>query len=992
MTGPRVHANVKYSVASWEEAGRGNHRALIRVSAKADAVRAHIEWRRRDHDSQDKAILVFDQTTGERITNVLALSVNRISGDIAFQPRTIPGVYEVYYLPYTPGRSMNEAPGEYFPSENTADPAWVARNDIAARWKALPRAELIEIQARNEFNRMDPMEVIASAEEIQGLLDRFPAAYLLFPEDRRDPIRMPDDLPLKWMLSGPQDSFTGHAQPGEYYAYQIGVYAARMHIDDVTVTFSDLVTEDRKKISASAVKCHSLGGVDWLGREFRRPFEVGKGIVRPLWIGVQVPSDASGVYRGYVSVRPKGRKPSTISIQLQVSGPYLADAGDSEPRRHSRLRWLDDSAGIEETVVPPYIPVKARGTAVEILDRRITFGRDGLPASIVSRGREILASPIRLRIETPAGAVPWMPTRSRTVSSSEAAVCRRSGAVAGDLTITTTSKTEFDGCITIVVSLVPQADIEIDDIALEVALRRTVAKYAMGMGARGGYRPARIDWRWARTKLDRPLWLGDANAGLQLHLRDLEDSWPDWPYAEHPVPAAWDNHGQGGCSVSEDSETVMVRAYTARRTLTAGERLDFKFRLLVTPFRRISKAHWNLRVMAEGSDIGGNIVHIHHGNRCNPYINYPFIVPKRLAAVVKRERSRGVGVNLYYTVRELSNHATELWALRSLGDEVLIANGVDIFADRDVPRPPGEGYAWLKEHLVTGYLPEWRTAIDGGETDAAIATEGLSRWHNYYVRGLDWLMTETGVDGLYLDGIGYDREVMKRVTRVMAKNNPNYRIDLHEANLYDVMDLKVSPANEYMEHLPYVTGLWFGEFYEYNNRERGPDYWLVELSGIPFGLGGDMLDYHSDNRLWKGNPWRAMVFGMTGRRNPSGPAMWRFWDDFGIADAEWIGYWEDSCPVTTDNPDVKATVYRKQGRALIALGSWAPADVAVRLSIDWQALGLDPATARLTAPPVENFQDARVFAVDESIPVQEGKGWLLLIHPRQDLRAQTKGQ
>jgi hypothetical protein len=120
--------------------------------------------------------------------------------------------------------------------------------------------------------------------------------------------------------------------------------------------------------------------------------------------------------------------------------------------------------------------------------------------------------------------------------------------------------------------------------------------------------------------------------------------------------------------------------------------------------------------------------------------------------------------------------------------------------------------------------------------------------------------------------------------------------------------------------------------------------------------------------------------------------MWRFWDDFGIADAEWIGYWEDSCPVTTDNPDVKATVYRKQGRALIALGSWAPADVAVRLSIDWQALGLDPATARLTAPPVENFQDARVFAVDESIPVQEGKGWLLLIHPRQDLRAQTKGQ
>jgi hypothetical protein len=34
--------------------------------------------------------------------------------------------------------------------------------------------------------------------------------------------------------------------------------------------------------------------------------------------------------------------------------------------------------------------------------------------------------------------------------------------------------------------------------------------------------------------------------------------------------------------------------------------------------------------------------------------------------------------------------------------------------------------------------------------------KGLSRWHNFYVEGLRFLMERTGIDGLYLDGIGYD--------------------------------------------------------------------------------------------------------------------------------------------------------------------------------------------------------------------------------------------
>jgi len=64
---------------------------------------------------------------------------------------------------------------------------------------------------------------------------------------------------------------------------------------------------------------------------------------------------------------------------------------------------------------------------------------------------------------------------------------------------------------------------------------------------------------------------------------------------------------------------------------------------------------------------------------------------------------------------------------------------------------------------------------------------------------------------------------------------------------------------------------------------------------------------------------------------------------------------------------------------MIALASWATEAVDLRLVIDWKALGLDPAQARITAPGIDGFQDARTFGADEAIPVQPGKGWLLVV-------------
>jgi hypothetical protein len=136
---------------------------------------------------------------------------------------------------------------------------------------------------------------------------------------------------------------------------------------------------------------------------------------------------------------------------------------------------------------------------------------------------------------------------------------------------------------------------------------------------------------------------------------------------------------------------------------------------------------------------------------------------------------------------------------------------------------------------------------------------------------------------------------------------------------------------------------------------------------------GEMLD--------RPNPWHGLVFGMGVRWPWSGDPrnIWKAEDAFGMADAEFVGWWDTACPVQTGNAAIKASYYKRQGRGAIALASWAPKETRVTLAIDWKSVGLDPAKVRLTAPEIQGFQAAARFAPDDAIPVAPGKGWLLII-------------
>lgn len=952
-------------VATWPD-GLGNHRAVVRATEKSDAVLARIPWRLKQ-GLDVKGIIVTD-ADGNRLRNMQWARTGLDSGEVIFQADQ-PGDYYIYYMAYTSNPLPWDYSVTYTPYTNSSDHAWLQRHNLSdsdphpEAWANLPLAEVIAIQARSEFDRFDPMEVPAGYEETKRLLDQYPGrTYMVFPEDREHPIRMTTAIPQRWAQAGRRDEFQGEACRGEFYVFQIGVSPISKKLENVTAAFTSLRSEDGKVIPSSVLRCFNVGGTDWLGRPMKKTLNIDYG-VHALWFGVQVPKDASpGRYAGSIILRPANAEESSIRLVLQVTDKVLDDAGDSDLWRLSRLRWLDSTIGLDDEVVAPYTPMKVRDRTVSCLGREVKLADTGLPGSIKSGGLEILARPMTFVVETTKGIVKFKGGKPE-ISVGKGSVTWEAESSGGDLTLICQAKMEFDGYTNFRVSVRSEGWIGVKDVRLEIPIKREVATYMMGLGREGGFRPEKWQWVWDIDRCNNAVWIGDVDAGLQCKLKGPEDTWDIYDLHSAGIPKSWGNEGKGGCTVTEDGDAVVVSAYSGERTLELREGMEFRFGMLITPVKPLDPAHWDQRYYHDyvppekAVESGANIINIHHGNELNPYINYPFLTVDKLAAYVKSAHAKGVKVKIYYTVRELSTHLPELWALRSLGYEV--------FTDG-----PGGGSSWLREHLLDHYAPAWHHVFPDGTVDAAIITTGLSRWHNYYLEGLAWLLRNVGIDGLYLDGIGYDREIMKRVRKVMDRTRPGSLIDFHSGNEFPFHDLRVSPANKYMEHFPYINSLWFGEGYDYN---RSPDYWLVEVSGIPFGLYGEML--HGN-----GNPWRGMIYGMTARYYSGADPkhIWKLWDDFGIKDAKMIGYWSPDCPVRTDRQGVLATVYRRDGRALISLASWEKDPVRVRLAIDWKSLGIDPAKSRLTAPAISGFQDAASFEPSDEIPVEPGRGWLLI--------------
>jgi hypothetical protein len=93
-----------------------------------------------------------------------------------------------------------------------------------------------------------------------------------------------------------------------------------------------------------------------------------------------------------------------------------------------------------------------------------------------------------------------------------------------------------------------------------------------------------------------------------------------------------------------------------------------------------------------------------------------------------------------------------------------------------------------------------------------------------------------GLTGANFDGLNYPRHTMARLRKVTESCRGNATLfNMHGGN--SLPGDQVSTVVAYAAHYAFIDSLMDGEQFNYT---EGPEYYLLELSALPFGMMNDL--------------------------------------------------------------------------------------------------------------------------------------------------------
>lgn len=439
-------------------------------------------------------------------------------------------------------------------------------------------------------------------------------------------------------------AFTGVARPGEWFALQLGVWARNTSVEVLSVNISG-----DAELSTN-FSCMSLGGNDYSGQAFTKLWYLPAGRLSSLWMGVQVPAagTSASTLKGQMAVILRTSNDTAtinIPVSIEVSGAPIVNAGDNEPSKLSRLRWLDSRIGISDRVPKPYTPIDCSdwktNRTLRILGRSLSIGLSGMPLSIAATraiGSEIFSV-------AATGGWTWNSAGPELANQSQSSVSWvASGSNPAGITIQVVGTLSFEGCVfhcpllcfwricgtkelkcigcgrryvdfALTVSSASGAATTLSGFAVDAVLR---APYLAGLG-RAGRKLGAAAWPLANLPPTGPaksgcdvnnslplvfnssgpaapiLWTGDVDGGLRIKYKGPGTAWDNPAYTG---VSSWSNSGLGVITVdyassgadssqSDAKDLVRISASTGLLHLTpTNPSRSFHLDLCITPFKQ----------------------------------------------------------------------------------------------------------------------------------------------------------------------------------------------------------------------------------------------------------------------------------------------------------------------------------------------------------------------------------------------------------------------
>ena len=240
-----------------------------------------------------------------------------------------------------------------------------------------------------------------------------------------------------------------------------------------------------------------------------------------VWVEVYPHEGEKRIARERIALDGHGRGPGLFTLPELEAGWYRvqyvfggATLPSSRTFRRTFFPFEGNDLGSLHKVYPPFEPVQVQGDTVSVVDRTYRINALGLLDSVVSKGRELLAAPMRLVGETVDGRqIVWQTGRveGREEHPDLAVFETRVIGEAGDARIGVRARLEIeeDGHIWINMTLLPEprpsgdtGNLELASLFLEMAMNEDEAPlcHLVGMNSMrhnyAGYVPRGGDITW----------------------------------------------------------------------------------------------------------------------------------------------------------------------------------------------------------------------------------------------------------------------------------------------------------------------------------------------------------------------------------------------------------------------------------------------------------------------------------------------------------------
>lgn len=661
------------------------------------------------------------------------------------------------------------------------------------------------------------------------------------------------------------------------------------------------------------------------------------------------------------------RKPATIFSGLTVGTMLWLMQAITVPSEE-RPPWLGNRAGISDELLAPWTPVEVKDTTISVWGRSYSFGPLPLPAEVTTAGAEILAGPVTLHCTADGQPITWSAGGRSIVEHFPTRAILRFSAQGGPLRCEGEVTTEFDGMIRCGLRLVPVADkITIENLILEIPFKSKHAVFMHSWPGRWGsaansHAVPPVEWQSAFKPF---VWIGDYERGLAWFCESDENF---FPASLNRV-----------IRVRRDGEITHQRVELIGKAQTVSQPLRYVFGFQATPVKPLQPDAWDYRIVHVGryglekqmfsppgqapkllldylAEAGVKTICFHeHWSNIQ---NYPEAArPEELHSLVEACHKRNIQLLLYFGY-EMSNIAPE-W--EKYAEECLVA-------------PRAGGYKRQPEQ--TAYIVCYR-----------------SHWQDFLAAGIERIIREFDIDGVYLDGtsepwgctntqhgcgytrpdgsIGptypfYDtRQMMKRIYTIVKHHNPAGQVNVHQSTCM------VIPT------LAFATSYWDGEQLQSVARPDSPtkllplEAFCAEFMGRNWGVPGELLWYANGPFKWEEAVSMALLHDIPVRPNVDRlelfRRLWRLFDEFDRHASQWIPYWQSSGVVACSHPEIKVSLYNRPGNGCILVAvNVGTEEIQADLTLGLSALGQSDLTIW------DVLTDKEIGPLGEKMPLKLG--------------------